>query len=206
MKSKRTTTAQTTVKPDYRNIKKEKRTLVGSKEIVPTAKDSADYRSGFENTVNKVRNTTIPKSSNYTRGAREAIQRGLKNGGTVKAIKKAQRGKTIFKKEMPKPPSGDSLVTKGPYRSNIKYSSEQNKRDWEKAERNVYIPKNPKDAVTPLKNGGKVKDKKWIQKATASIKRRGTEGKCTPITKKGCTGKAKALAKTFKAMAKARKK
>ena len=46
------------------------------------------------------------------------------------------------------------------------------------------------------------KDKKWIQKATASIKRRGTTGKCTPITKPGCTGKAKALAKTFKAMAK----
>lgn len=49
-------------------------------------------------------------------------------------------------------------------------------------------------------------DKKWIQKATASIKRRGTEGKCTPITKPGCTGRAKALAKTFKKMATARKK
>ena len=48
-------------------------------------------------------------------------------------------------------------------------------------------------------------DKKWIQKATASIKRRKTEGKCTPITKKGCTGRAKALAKTFKKMAKKRK-
>ena len=24
-------------------------------------------------------------------------------------------------------------------------------------------------------------DKKWMQKAAASIKRRGTEGKCTPI-------------------------
>lgn len=47
--------------------------------------------------------------------------------------------------------------------------------------------------------------KQWIQKATVSIKRRGTEGKCTPITKPGCTGKAKALAKTFKAMAKKRK-
>lgn len=46
----------------------------------------------------------------------------------------------------------------------------------------------------------------WIQKATASIKRRGTEGKCTPITKPGCTGRAKTLAKTFKKMAKSRKK
>jgi hypothetical protein len=51
----------------------------------------------------------------------------------------------------------------------------------------------------------KAKDGKWIQKATASIKRRGTEGKCTPITKPGCTGKAKVLAKTFKKIAKARK-
>ena len=52
----------------------------------------------------------------------------------------------------------------------------------------------------------KKKDKKWIQKATASIKKRGTKGKCTPITKKGCTGRAKALAKTFKKMARKRKK
>lgn len=50
------------------------------------------------------------------------------------------------------------------------------------------------------------KDKNWIQKATASIKRRGTEGKCTPITKPGCTGKAKALAMTFKSLAAKRKK
>ena len=48
-------------------------------------------------------------------------------------------------------------------------------------------------------------DKRWIQKATASIKKRGTKGKCTPITKPGCTGRAKALAKTFKKMAAKRK-
>jgi len=53
-----------------------------------------------------------------------------------------------------------------------------------------------------LKKGG---DDKWIQKVDASIKRRGTKGKCTPITKKGCTGRAKALAKTFKKMAAKRK-
>ena len=62
--------------------------------------------------------------------------------------------------------------------------------------------------ATKMKSGGKLakaKDGKWMQKAAASIKRRGTEGKCTPITKPGCTGKAKALAKTFKKIAKARK-
>ena len=54
-----------------------------------------------------------------------------------------------------------------------------------------------------LKKGG---NGKWIQKVNKSIKARGTKGKCTPITKPGCTGRAKALAKTFKKMAKKRKK
>ena len=57
------------------------------------------------------------------------------------------------------------------------------------------------------KKGGRVgaKDGKWIQKVNKSIKARGTKGKCTPITKPGCTGRAKALAKNFKKMAKKRK-
>jgi len=68
------------------------------------------------------------------------------------------------------------------------------------------MPRKPleKGKYQPLKKGGK-SDKKWIQKATASIKKRKTKGKCTPITKPGCTGRAKALAKTFKKMAKKRK-
>jgi hypothetical protein len=48
------------------------------------------------------------------------------------------------------------------------------------------------------------KNKKWIQKVNKSIARRGTKGKCTPITKPGCTGRAKTLAKTFKKMARNR--
>ena len=68
------------------------------------------------------------------------------------------------------------------------------------------MPRSPleKPKYQPLKKGGK-SDKNWIQKATASIKKRGTKGKCTPITKPGCTGRAKALAKTFKKMAAKRK-
>jgi len=54
-----------------------------------------------------------------------------------------------------------------------------------------------------FKKGGT--DKKWMQKVSASIKKRGTKGKCTPITKKGCTGRALALAKTFKKIAAKRK-
>ena len=56
-------------------------------------------------------------------------------------------------------------------------------------------------------SGGRVaaKDGKWIQSVNKSIKARGTKGKCTPITKPGCTGRAKALAKTFKKMGRERK-
>ena len=53
------------------------------------------------------------------------------------------------------------------------------------------------DRVSMAKGG-------WIQDVSKSIKKRGTKGKCTPITKKGCTGRAKALAMTFKKMAKKR--
>ena len=51
---------------------------------------------------------------------------------------------------------------------------------------------------------------KWIQKATASIKRRGTEGVCTgdKFGSPSCPAGSKRynLAKTFKKMAKKRKK
>ena len=66
-----------------------------------------------------------------------------------------------------------------------------------------------RDVITDAINKGtnkKAKDGKWMQKAAASIKKRGTEGKCTPITKPGCTGKARTLAKTFKKIAKSNKK
>jgi hypothetical protein len=46
-----------------------------------------------------------------------------------------------------------------------------------------------------------LEDKDWIQGAEKDIERRGTKGKCTPMTKPGCTGKAMSLAKTFHKMA-----
>ena len=64
-----------------------------------------------------------------------------------------------------------------------------------------------KSKVRKYASGGRVglKDGNWIQSVNKSIKKRGTKGKCTPITKPGCTGRAKALAKTFKKMARERK-
>jgi len=67
-----------------------------------------------------------------------------------------------------------------------------------------------RDTPTLAAEGGRIgfkkgTDKNWIQKVNKSIKKRKTKGKCTPITKPGCTGRAKALAKTFKKMAAKRK-
>ncbi len=64
--------------------------------------------------------------------------------------------------------------------------------------------------LSVYKEGGRIGFKKggdtnWIQDVNKSIKKRGTKGKCTPITKPGCTGRAKSLAKTFKKLAKKRK-
>lgn len=133
----------------------------------------------------------------------------------MKAIKKAQNGaKTAdstayFKKKAQEAYSAAAMnMTRNP-ESMFKLAKEygdagarQAKKGKPGYDKNGYPLKKKK-----AKSGATIaKDGKWIQKATASIKRRGTEGKCTPITKKGCTGKAKALAKTFKKMAKARKK
>jgi len=49
-----------------------------------------------------------------------------------------------------------------------------------------------------FKKGGIAKDKNWIQKAVNPKHK----GYCTPMSKPTCTPKRKALARTFKAMAK----
>ena len=49
-----------------------------------------------------------------------------------------------------------------------------------------------------MKKGGSTTDKKWIQKAVNPAHK----GYCTPMSKPTCTPKRKALARTFKAMAK----
>jgi hypothetical protein len=56
-------------------------------------------------------------------------------------------------------------------------------------------------AKVAAKSKVKAKDGKWIQKAVNPKHK----GYCTPMTKATCTPKRKALAKTFKAMGKARK-
>jgi hypothetical protein len=64
--------------PDFRHIKKAKRTLTGVKEVVPTEKDYEDYRRGFNNFINGIKPKYLPIPSNEIRGAKEAKERNLK--------------------------------------------------------------------------------------------------------------------------------
>ena len=82
----------------------------------------------------------------------------------------------------------------------------QRARRMARAGRGKDFKTHGRDVPTMAAEGGRIgfkkgTDKKWMQKVSASIKKRGTKGKCTPITKPGCTGRAKALTKTFKKMA-----
>jgi hypothetical protein len=133
---------------------------------------------------------------------------------TVKKTKKAQYGESVYKDA-----KGYNVVTKTNTKDGPRYYKTTGPVESAARNRNLFnIKNNPADSVRAkdidpidlkklagMKNGGKAKDGKWMQKVSKSIKARGTEGKCTPITKPGCTGRAKALAKTFKKIAAKRK-
>ena len=115
---------------------------------------------------------------------------GIK-GGTAAAAKEAARRKKLKEDEVPdprdlasnRPPQASLSTTNAPKRATSK---------------SVQVG-GPYDLTAEATDD-------WIQDAEDDIEKRGTKGKCTPITKPGCTGKAKALAKTFKKMAKRNKK
>jgi len=134
------------------------------------------------------------------------LNRGYNKGGRIGA----KKGKLIgMRSEEGK--SADKKLAAAKQLERLKAGASGRKTNWRKGP--VYhtsggskgsgtISKKATGGRIGLKKGG---DDKWIQKVDASIKRRGTKGKCTPITKPGCTGRAKALAKTFKKMAAKRK-
>ena len=123
-----------------------------------------------------------PQLSTYDKGGRV----GLKKGGDTR-VKKFGGGRTNLLEELGRVEAEPSNRNR---RAEIGRVHSELNRGYKKGGR------------VGLKKGG---DKNWIQDVNKSIKARGTKGKCTPITKPGCTGKAKALAKTFKKMAKKRK-
>lgn len=115
---------------------------------------------------------------------------GIK-GGTPAAAKEAARRKKLKEDEVPDP---RDLASNRPPQASL--STTNSPKRATKASVQVGGPYDLTAEATD----------DWIQDAEDDIEKRGTKGKCTPITKPGCTGKAKTLAKTFKKMAKRNKK
>ena len=135
-----------------------------------------------------------------THGVNQSIiRKGLRGGGIAK------RGTGVALKG-----GGRAALRFGGGRTNLLEELGRVEGEHSNRNRRAEIARVHSELNKGYKDGGRIgfkkgTDKNWIQKATASIKKRGTKGKCTPITKKGCTGRAKALAKTFKKMAAKRK-
>ena len=144
----------------------------------------------------------------YAKGGRAGFAHGTKLKQLNKALKKVRDRITH---EVPTGPHTD--VRRRELNPSFLDRSIESGRTKERKRKQKIMGmglKNVAKRMVGQKEGGRIgfkkgTDKNWIQKATASIKRRKTKGKCTPITKPGCTGRAKALAKTFKKMAKKRK-
>jgi hypothetical protein len=145
---------------------------------------------------------------------------------TVKKTKKAQAGYSVGtyatrdkatgnydQLDRYKTPQGDRYYrTSGPDLSSLqKINSRKalmNNPDSVRSNTLTAREKEVMKSQEPMKKGGKMskvkakaKDGKWIQKAVNPKHK----GYCTPMTKATCTPKRKALAKTFKAMGRARK-
>ena len=135
-----------------------------------------------------------------THGVNQGIMRkGLRGGGIAK------RGTGVALKG-----GGRAALRFGGGRTNLLEELGRVEGERSNPNRRAEISRVHGELNRGYKDGGRIgfkegTDKKWIQKVNKSIKKRGTKGKCTPITKKGCTGRAKALAKTFKKMAAKRK-
>jgi len=154
--------------------------------------------------------STAPLSA--SKKAANQFKKSFKIGGTKKQLPKAQDGLP----ERLRNTTSDStrINTMNP---NFSYDTSRPQIFIKPNPLPPSAPKNPQrgrgsgmgrmyidDMSNPLpenKKGGATKDKKWIQKAVDPKHK----GYCTPMSKATCTPKRKALARTFKAMAKASK-
>ena len=193
---------------------------IGFREGTPKAVEKAAKKKKIEQTKTVKRLTTSDKAYSPKSFLLKAFKRNTSGGGsgTAKRITSWDNIRDEAKKLQTKLPGSRISV------EDLKNKIHGRGLGWKTARKtssSPYSPPRPQDKrplISPLQakterraEGGRIgfkkgTDKKWIQKVNKSIKKRGTKGKCTPITKPGCTGRAKALAKTFKKMAAKRKK
>ena len=119
-------------------------------------------------------------------------------------IKKAQTGKTLK-------PNYSNIKGKGwdAFKTPTSKDSAEYREGFKTKAENKELKQYPSPSGAKVRGYNeaskrttpKAKDGKWIQKAVNPKHK----GYCTPMTKATCTPKRKALAKTFKAMGRARK-
>ena len=171
-------------------------------------------KGGLTRSASKAADTFTEKVGGSEKGKPHSTKEGRIASGKRK-IKRFLRSRALKPQPGPKAPSGPKKTWPPKYKD-LLHRFPKVPQPHKSPGDTPHIP-NPRGKpgeireYQPAAKGGRMgfkkggSDKNWIQKATASIKRRKTKGKCTPITKPGCTGRAKALAKTFKKMAKKRK-
>jgi hypothetical protein len=196
---------------------------IGFREGTPKALEKAAKKKKIEQTKAVKRLTTSDKAYSPKKLLIQAFKRrGTKGAGTgtAKMITDWHNIREEAKKVQSRLGPGTSIGVSTPEKRVPRRGL-----GWQaasKKQRGTYLGPQPKQPLPPptiqprqtkierRAEGGRIgfkkgTDKKWMQKVSASIKKRGTKGKCTPITKPGCTGRAKALAKTFKKIAAKRK-
>ena len=193
---------------------------IGFREGTPKALEKAAKKKKIEQTKAVKRLTTSDKAYSPKKLLLQAFKKNKYDEGgtgTAKRITTWDNIRDEAKKLQTKLPGSRVSV------EDLKNKIHRRGLGWKaasKTSRSPYSPPQPQDKrplIRPIQakierraEGGRIgfkkgTDKKWMQKVSASIKKRGTKGKCTPITKPGCTGRAKALAKTFKKIAAKRK-
>jgi hypothetical protein len=118
-------------------------------------------------------------------------------GSLVKIIPKIVKKIKSIKKGKPRHKGLDVPGSKGPQVG--KYPGIDKAMENIKKSGDIWGPGKAKGGRIGFKKGGT--DKKWIQKAVDPKHK----GFCTPMTKKTCTPRRKALARTFKKMGRERK-
>ena len=137
-------------------------------------------------------------ANGYTNGGDRV---GFKKGGKVRGSRDTEHNPH---KEHRGPPRREKPKASDLWRRTKRTTDPQIQKKLDLINRLAPRRKHLKPTVAPrpnYKKGGKVEDKNWIQKAVNPKHK----GFCTPMTKKTCTPRRKALEMTFKKMGKARK-
>ena len=154
--------------------------------------------------------STVKKPMKKAQDGRSVVKGTRKGLGAFRTEKERTSAGGVFEPYKYKRTSVDTTgYSKGRKNYQLKTEEGEGDKTGSKATSRSSKTISRKEVPSTLKSLNKAKDGKWMQKAAASIKKRGTKGVCTgakfggPTCKPG--SKRYALAKTFKSVAKKKK-